>query len=371
MNQERMMTWMEDNELTFRTDLAVEARDLARHEFETEVPGVETNIQKYDGITVTRLTISTDEAQQRVGKLKGRYVTLESDDLRNRDREKHREISQVFAREFRDMARIPTDSTVLVVGLGNWNATPDALGPRVVHHLMVTRHLFKLSPPEIHQGLRPVCALAPGVLGTTGMETAEIIQGVVSKIKPDVVIVVDALASMSTTRVNTTIQIGNTGIQPGSGVGNRRFGITRESLGVPVLAVGVPTVVDAITIVADAMDIMARTTEAGTGEEQASFQSTQRRFGRLEGHNVHGMNRGMGQGMQSPDIGSSDSASKIDPETKRKLIRQVLSPYMGSLIVTPKEIDVMIEDIARVVAGGLNVALHSSIDLEDVETYLQ
>lgn len=360
---------MEDNELVFRTDLAVEARDLARHEFEPEVPGVETETQKYNGITVTRLTISTDEAEQRIGKLKGKYVTLESDDLRTRDREKHRQISQVFARELQDMLRMPQDSTVLVVGLGNWNATPDALGPRVVHHLMVTRHLFKLAPPEIHRGLRPVCALSPGVLGITGMETAEIIQGVVDKIKPDLVIVVDALASRSTTRVNTTIQIGNTGIQPGSGVGNRRFGISKESLGVPVLAVGVPTVVDAITIVADAMDIMAQAEEGEPGMGETNMEDAQR------GSQYSGMQetkRGSGEDPQASRFGGNGNASfSIDPATKRKLIRQVLSPYMGSLIVTPKDIDVMIEDIARVIAGGLNVALHPGIDLEDVETYLQ
>jgi spore protease len=332
-----------ENEFSFRTDLVMEARDIARYDYEMEIPGVESETQKYDGLTVTRLVISSDDAEQRIGKLKGKYVTLESADLRTRDREKHRQISQVFAREFRDMIRIPTDATVLVVGLGNWNATPDALGPRVVHHLMVTRHLFRLSPPEIHRGLRPVCAIAPGVLGTTGMETAEIIQGIVSKVKPDVVIVVDALASMSTMRVSTTIQIGDTGIQPGSGVGSRRFGITKDSLGVPVLAVGVPTVVDAITIVADAMDIMAQSITEGVQEGDDIPGNKNRRV----------------------------NAKDLDSPMKRKLIRQVLSPYMGSMIVTPKEIDAMIEDIARVVAGGLNVALHPGVDLEDVETYLQ
>jgi spore protease len=363
---------MEMDNFMPRTDLAIEARDLARHSTGSEIPGVETVTEQYDGVAVTRLSITSDEAQQKVGKLKGEYVTIESEDLRGRDREKHRNISQIFSRELRDMMRIPTDSVVLVVGLGNWNATPDALGPRVVHHLMVTRHLFKVSPPELHDGLRPVCALAPGVLGTTGMETAEIIQGVVSKVQPSMVVVVDALASMSTKRVNTTIQIGNTGIQPGSGVGNRRYGISKDTIGVPVLAVGVPTVVDAITIAADAMDIMSQVGE-GEGTQAGSNSGDGVQGSPMLGQTspMHAVNMGKQAAPHRRGGADNHPGSGLGASAQRGIIRQVLTPYIGGLIVTPRDIDVVIEDVARVLAGGLNAALHPGIDLEDVETYLQ
>jgi len=131
------------------------------------------------------------------------------------------------------------DSTILVIGLGNWNVTPDALGPKVVSRLMVTRHLLEYVPDQVDEGVRPVCAVSPGVLGITGIETGEIVRGIVDRVKPDVVIAIDALASRKMERVNTTIQIADTGISPGSGVGNKRMELSRETLGVPVIAIGV------------------------------------------------------------------------------------------------------------------------------------
>ncbi|HHV62364.1 MAG TPA: GPR endopeptidase [Firmicutes bacterium] len=325
-----------------RTDLAVEARDIARQYSGREIPGVESETDRTEHATVTRVKIMTEEAERLMGKVRGNYVTIESPELRSKNRDIQEELAQLFARELNGMLRLGKDATIMCCGLGNWHATPDALGPRVLEYLMVTRHLYGLTPPELRGGMRSVCAIAPGVLGITGMETGEIIQGIVEKVKPDLVIVVDALAARSTQRVGTTIQMGDTGIHPGSGVGNRRFGITPDTLGVPVIAIGIPTVVDAITIASDAMDLMASQLAVGGGAA-----------------------RGVARGAAQPPADFT-----LTPDQKRNLIRQVLSPYMGKLIVTPKEIDDMIDDIAKIVAGGLNAALHPNIDFDEILEYL-
>jgi spore protease len=273
----------------------------------------------------------TEEAERALGKVRGNYVTIESPHLRSQSKEVQEDLAQTFAREFLRLAPIAPEATVLVAGLGNWQATPDALGPRTVQYLTVTRHLHSLVPPELRGGMRPVCAIAPGVLGLTGIETGEIIRGVVSNVRPDLVVVVDALASMSTSRLGATIQMGDTGIRPGSGVGNKRLGITRDSLGVPVIAVGVPTVVAAETIALDAMGF------------------------------VQGQGRAPGAG---PGQGFPEEAQR------RQFLSRMLAPYFGSLVVTPKEIDDLVEDLATVVAAGLNAALHPSMDWDKVLAYL-
>jgi len=219
----------------------------------------------------------------------------------------------------------------LVVGLGNWNITPDALGPRAVDKVVVTRHLQNMLSPELKGGVRSVCAIAPGVLGITGMETGEIVQGIVSKIKPDLVLAVDALAAASSKRVITTVQLADTGISPGSGVGNKRFGLTKETLGVPVVAIGVPTVVHASTIAMDTLNTL---------QEHAAFA---RYF---------------------------KSMADLSDQDRQVIIRQVLPDMLGDLMVTPKEVDRLIEDIADVVAGGINQAMHPNIDYENIHLYL-
>jgi spore protease len=201
---------------------------------------------------------------------------------------------------------------------------------------MVTRHLKQMAPDEIDEGIRPVCALAPGVLGLTGIETSEIIQGVVKKIKPDIIIAIDALASRKTERVSTTIQIGDTGISPGSGVGNKRMGLTKSILGVPVIAIGVPTVVDAATIANDTIDLVIDNmiNEAKEGQEFYNM------------------------------------LKNIDRNEKFQLIREVLSPYLGELMVTPKDVDSIIENISKIIANGINIALHPSVHLKDINRYI-
>jgi spore protease len=313
-----------------RTDLALEARDLISRRTGAEVPGVMSETEETRYASITRVRVMTPEAERILGKARGNYTTIDSKHLRSKSKEIEEELAQIFAREFLRLAPLPQNATVLVAGLGNWQATPDALGPRTIEYLTVTRHLHNLVPQELKGGMRAVCAISPGVLGLTGIETGEIIRGVVGNVRPDLVVVVDALASMSTQRLGSTIQMGDTGISPGSGVGNRRMGINRESLGVPVIAIGVPTVVNAETIAMDAMDfIEGQSRTAGLAPQDAQQANIRR------GH-----------------------------------LKQILSPYFGELVVTPKEVDDLVEDLAEILAAGLNAALHPSIDWDKILTYL-
>lgn len=238
------------------------------------------------------------------------------------------------------MINLSPDATVLIVGLGNWNVTPDSLGPKVVQRLIITRHLVHNIVPKKfnkHSGIRPVSAIAPGVLGITGIETGEIIKGVVEKIKPDLVIAIDALAARNLERISTTIQISDTGVYPGSGIGNKRMGITKESIGVPVVAIGVPTVVDAATVANDTLDMV------------------------------------IGQFIRQSTPGGEfyKLLQELDTEDKYDLIREILTPFVGQLVVTPKEIDSLIESNARTIAGGINLAMHPGISYQEVSTFLQ
>ena len=194
--------------------------------------------------------------------------------LRHKDSKLQDRVATKFAQEFERFLKhlnISPDAKVLLVGLGNWNVTPDALGPLVVENIMVTRHYFELMPDQVHPGYRQVSALAPGVLGTTGIETSDIVYALVEKVQPDLVIAIDSLASKALERVNTTIQIADTGIHPGSGIGNKRKGLTKQELGVDVIAIGVPTVVYASTIVTSTMEMLIRHFKKRTNHTQQIF----------------------------------------------------------------------------------------------------
>ena len=241
-----------------RTDLALEARESIS-EADSELRGVrvEEYYKEEKDIQVTKVMIDTKNAAKAMGKPIGTYVTMEAPALVEPDEDYHREISECMAEELLEM--IPNsdkEQSVLVVGLGNREVTADALGPQVVDNLFVTRHVIKAYGKAAYGSskVNMISSIEPGVMAKTGMETAEIVKGVIGETTPDVVIVIDALAARSTKRLNRTIQITNTGIQPGSGVGNHRNALTEESLGVPVIAIGVPTVVDAATIVGDALE---------------------------------------------------------------------------------------------------------------------
>ena len=240
-----------------RTDLALEAREsISEADCELRGVRVEEYYKEKEDIRVTKVLVETKNAAKALGKPMGMYVTIEAPALIEPDEDYHREISECLAEEL--LALIPDvdkEQTVLVVGLGNREVTADALGPRVVDNLFITRHVVLTYGKAAYNcsKMNLVSSIEPGVMAKTGMETAEIVRGVVREMKPDILIVVDALAARSTKRLNRTIQITNTGIHPGSGVGNHRSTLNEETLGKPVIAIGIPTVVDAATIVNDAV----------------------------------------------------------------------------------------------------------------------
>ena len=256
------MRILEANMASFqvRTDLALEARESIS-EAKSELHGV--RVEEYeieeDHIHVTRVLIETKNAAKSMGKPIGVYITIEAPEILEPDEDYHREISECISEELLSMLPVKEEGlSVLVVGLGNREVTADALGPRVLDNLMITRHIMRTYGKAAYENrcINEISSIEPGVMAKTGMETAEIVKGVVEETKPDVVVVIDALAARSTKRLNRTIQISNAGIQPGSGVGNHRNALTQESLGRPVIAIGVPTVVDAATIVVDALEKM-------------------------------------------------------------------------------------------------------------------
>lgn len=329
------------------TDLAVEAHQAVERALGAPVPGAVSEVVPTEWGSITRVRISTMEAARTLGKAVGTYITIEAPDLPVHDATLNEEVSQALSGELISMIRSNfggadfrevADFVTLICGLGNWNATPDAVGPMVAEKVLVTRHIHSMTPPEKRGGLRSVAAISPGVLGITGIETADIIAGVVERVKPNLIIVVDALAARSVSRLGTTVQLGDSGIQPGSGVGNRRFGITRQTMGVPVIAIGVPTVVHAMTIVSDALDIMGH---AGSPQPQ------------------------------KPAVGPMGAAVEPGAPPLPNAVAASLQPYLGSLIVTPKEVDVLSEELAEVVAGGINLALHPAIDEDEIYQYLQ
>lgn len=326
-----------------RTDLALEGHELFKQqamqktvEERGEPPGVEVENAGSDDIKISRVKVVSPEGEQSIGKPMGNYITLEIPGLRYHDQELYENTCKELAKELTRIIDLGEKATVLIVGLGNWNVTPDALGPKVISSLMVTRHLLEYVPEQVDEGVRPVCAIAPGVLGITGMETGEIIRGIVDRVKPAMIIAIDALASRKMERVSTTIQVADTGISPGSGVGNKRMELSKNTLGIPVIAIGVPTVVDAATMANDTIDLV-----------------------------IDDMIKQAPQGTDFYNM-----LKEIDRNEKYELIQQVLDPYVGNLIVTPKEVDDIIDRISKIIANGLNIALHKGITLQDVNRYV-
>ncbi|TCS83752.1 GPR endopeptidase [Tepidibacillus fermentans] len=335
-----------------RTDLALESHQMAVEQYGEQIPGVYINEEEIEGIHISRLSIQSEEGAKRINKRKGNYITFEADALKRHDSTFQGQMTKVFANDFQRYLKeigILEDAKVLVIGLGNWNVTPDALGPLVVEKILVTRHLFELMPNDVNEGFRPVSAVAPGVLGITGIETSDIVKGIVEESKPDLVIAIDALAARSLNRVNSTIQIADTGINPGSGIGNKRKALNRETLGVPVIAIGIPTVVDAVSITSDTMDYLL--------QHLGKQMDIRNPFGKRPSKNpeIHQHFLGM--------VGT------LGEQEKRQLIYEVLAPLGYNLMVTPKEVDIFIEDMAEILANGLNMALHSAVNEENIASY--
>jgi len=303
-----------------RTDLAMEAAQAAG-----QIAGVEVmNDEIRPGVSRSRVTVLNEEGERAIGKKKGVYVTIEAPQLAQGDAEIDEGCTFALANEIRNMAGEALNGVVLVVGLGNRMVTPDSLGPAVCDNVFVTRHIHEYAPEGIDRRLGNVSALAPGVLGITGIETGEVVEGVVEHIKPSLVIAIDSLASRSLERVRTTIQIADTGIAPGAGIGNKRKALDKETLGVPVLALGVPLVVYAATIAQDLM--------------QTAMDKT------------------------PSDVNARGSFQRI---------LDAMQDVQGAdMIVTPKEIDKVVSDVARIIADALNISLNKDMTIEEVRRYM-
>lgn len=319
-----------------RTDLALETQEMYREENKNYIPGTDVEEYKEKGVKITNVKVLNEEGEKIIGKPKGTYITLEIPDFVYYDIDTRDDVSRVLAKVLSPLINLDDSMTALVVGLGNWNVTPDAVGPKVVSQIMITRHLKELVPDSIDEGVRPVCGISPGVLGITGIETSEIVKSLVGKIHPNLVICVDALASRRMERVNKTIQISNTGISPGAGIGNNRNEISEKTIGIPVIAIGVPTVVDAATLANDTIDIVI---DQMIGEAK-------------EGGKLFDMLR------------------NIDKNEKERMIKEVLNPYVGDLVVTPKEVDMVIDSVSKVLSNGINIALQPALTLDDINKYI-
>ena len=294
-----------------RTDLALEATERFTEE-NVEIRGVEVK-EEYDkekDIRTTVVKIKTENGARAMGRPQGNYITIEAPNLSIPDEDYHREVSEEIARHLRQLIDLKKEQSILVVGLGNTAITSDSLGPHVVENLRMTRHIIReyglkgMGEEKMHR----TSGIIPGVMAQTGMETSEIVQGVVNETQPDVVIAIDALAARSTRRLNRTIQITDTGIHPGSGVGNHRNGLTEDNLLVKVIGIGVPTVVDAATIVHDSM---------------------------------------------------AHLLDALDEAEQKEFLEEMISPHLHSMFVTPKDVDETVKYLSFTISEGLNMAFSS------------
>ena len=329
-----------------RTDLIIENID----EFNDKRVTI-NNIN--DSIKVTTVSIDED-LSSKLNKKQGDYVTIEFSDITNH--EDRKELEKTLVNEIRKMLNgtdISSDATCLIVGLGNKSSTADSLGPKVVDRVLVTRHLFVLNT-NVKEGIREVSAISPGVMATTGIETFDIITSIVKKTKPQFLIVVDALASSSIDRINKTIQLTNTGIHPGSGVGNNRKELSFETINIPVIAIGVPTVVESTIIVNDTIDYLFK---------HISYIKKNYTMNKL----VFTHNKNYLKDVNEEDLSKNEKKEisgmlgELDDNDKKALIEEVLTSLDYNLIVTPKEIDFLIDNLSKVIAKSIDKTLHDAI----------
>lgn len=308
----------------FRTDLAVERRDIYKkaHKIENEIDGIiaEEEIIN-DKLKVTRVNVTNSNGEQAISKPIGSYITVDVKDLKISTEEDIETSAEVLSKELLKILdnHIDKQGEILVVGLGNLYVTPDSLGPKVINDIDVTRHLINYLPQYVEEGTRMVSAISPGVLGTTGIETIEILKGIVENVKPKLVIVIDALASRSIERISSTIQLSDTGIVPGAGVGNTRKEISERTIGIPVISMGIPTVVESAVLVNDCLDLFITKLQE--------------------------------------DAKSNDYLNMLKEQDNYEEIKEALIPNDYNMIVTPKEIDDLIEKMSSIVARGINMSL--------------
>ena len=308
----------------FRTDLAVERRDIYKNANKLEnIDGIESEEELVnDNIGVTRVKVTNNNGEKAIGKPIGTYITIDIKNLKLADEDENQKASETLQKELKVIIEkhVNSKDDILVVGLGNIYVTPDSLGPKVVNEIDVTRHIIKYMPQYIDENTRPVSAVSPGVLGTTGIETVEILKGIVDNVKPKLIIVIDALASRSIERISSSIQISDTGIVPGAGVGNTRKELSINTLNVPVIALGIPTVVESAVMVNDCLDLFIKKLQ--------------------------------------DEAKSNDYLNELKEKDNYEEIKEALIPNDYNMIVTPKEIDELIENMKDVVARGINFSVN-------------
>ena len=307
----------------FRTDLADERTDIFKknNNITENIEGIETTIREEGNIKITEVRVTNENGANSIGKPIGSYITIDINKLKLATDDEIENYGNVLSNELKKLIdkHIQKQDEILVVGLGNIYVTPDSLGPKVINEIDVTRHILKYMPEVLEEGTRAVSAISPGVLGTTGMETLEIVNGIVNNVKPKLIIVIDALASRSVDRISSSIQLADTGIVPGAGVGNTRMELSQNTLNIPVIALGIPTVVESAVLVNDCLDLFI------TKLQQ--------------------------------DAKSNDYLNKLKEQDNYEEIKEALIPSDYNMIVTPKEIDDLIENMKDVVARGINFAV--------------
>lgn len=309
--------------MDFRTDMAVERRDLYRkaNNIENEIDGVECNEEEVEDIKITRVQITNAQGEEALKKPIGNYITIDVKKINNIAMEKEDKIVEVLAKEISNIVdkHIKKEEEIMIVGLGNLYSTPDSLGSRVVNEVEITRHIKIYLPQYIDENTRAISAISPGVLGTTGIESAEIIRGIVDKVKPKMILAIDSLCSKNVSRINKSIQISDTGIVPGGGVGNARDELSEKTLGIPVIALGVPTVVEMASITNDCLDLF--------------IEDLQKK------------------------AESNSELNKLKDEDNYEKIKEALIPNDYNFIVTPKEIDELIESMKDILSRAINESL--------------
>lgn len=323
-----------------RTDLAIESiKDIKNISKEK----IEENIK------ITNVVVD-DKVSELINKKKGNYITIEFDDVT--DSSNYEKVKKVFVRELNNLLnllKIDKKASCLIIGLGNYKSTPDSLGPLTINNIIVTNHLFELD--ELSNEYRKVSVLVPGVMGQTGLETSDVISSIVNKFKPDFIILIDALASQSVERVNKTIQMTDTGIHPGSGIGNSRKEISYETLNIPCIAIGVPTVVDAITIVSDTINYMHK-------HYTYSKLNINNPLNKLMAYSPNYLKEKIELNKKDKETLLGIVGTLEENEIKQ-LLFEVLSPIGYNMMVTPKEVDFLIEKLSSLIGNGINETLHN------------
>lgn len=320
---------MSDKYINFKTDMADERVDTYKRVNNlTEIDGVKVESKNDEIVTTTTVDVLNENGATALSKEIGKYITMEIKDIKYLEEKDKNKIINTLSNEIKNLIGEDKTKSILVVGLGNIYVTPDSLGPKVVQTVDITRHLINFAKDLVEPDTRSVSALSPGVLGTTGIETSEIITSVCNEVKPDIVIAIDSLASSSINRLGTTIQLSNTGITPGAGVRNKREGINENTLNVPVIAIGVPTVVDMATITSETIDKMVEVTKQKIENGDNSVNKEQ----------------------------IEKVINIFNDDNKYNMIANVLDT--DNFIVTPKEIDDVIQIVSDLISGGINMSIN-------------